>query len=237
MSKKKVSISADDNIISEPDVALKLAKSISLAKTVKEEEPRQLKGIQTLTAKEQLAADMMQALNARKKSSRSQLYVGGFSEGTGTKPRVPDESTAIITTSHEGTGIKPGDEEIKDVEVAETRKSNEEITDMEKADTEKTEEVNDDNKKAELPLLSSSLSVSSGFGNQFLNLSFDKSTVRNLKDTTYADINSSLDVQIQQEIPHIQYPSILIVHVSMIPEPIVLSPIPEIPNETPETTL
>ncbi|GJV20932.1 retrovirus-related pol polyprotein from transposon TNT 1-94 [Tanacetum coccineum] len=358
MSKKKVSISADDNIISKPDVALKLAKSISLADTVKEEAARKvhatheriitesdpkparrrpssisfrdtssvskkispdlsqkLKGIQTLTAKEQLDADMMQALNASKKSSMSQPYVGGLSEGTGTKPRVPDESTAILTTSHEETGIKPGvpnavqgnfaakagvtldwgsknkseyseeetvdkeiewvttdeeeemkddddndrsidiektnneqetndefvqddrDEEIKDAEVAETGKSNEEITDMAKADAEKTEEVKDDNKKAELPLSSSSLSVSSGFGNQFLNLSSDKSTVRNLKDTTYADINSLLDVQIQQEIPHIQSPLILIIPVLMIPEPIVLSTIPEIPNETPKTTL
>ncbi|GJU90841.1 hypothetical protein Tco_1303264, partial [Tanacetum coccineum] len=48
--------------------------------------------------------------------------------------------------------------------------------------------------ESELPPSSSSLSVSSGFGNQFLNLSSDKSTVRNLKDIADAEINSLLDI-------------------------------------------
>ncbi|GJX23585.1 hypothetical protein Tco_0228030 [Tanacetum coccineum] len=107
MSKKKVSISVDDNIIPEPYIALELAKSMSLVETAEEEAARQvhatheriispdlshkLKGNQTLSAKEQLAADTMQALKANKKSSRSQPYVGGSSKGTGTKPGVPDE--------------------------------------------------------------------------------------------------------------------------------------------------
>nr|GEX65360.1 hypothetical protein [Tanacetum cinerariifolium] len=112
-----------------------------------------------------------------------------------------------------------------------------EITDTSKADVRKTEEVKDDNKKAKLPPSSFSLFVSSGFGNQFLNLSFDISIVGNLKDTADVEINSLLDVQIQQEIPHIQSPSILIAPVSVIPKPMVLSPIPEIPTETSATTL
>ncbi|GJS63652.1 hypothetical protein Tco_0678216 [Tanacetum coccineum] len=81
------------------------------------------------------------------------------------------------------------DEEMKDAEVDNTRKGDEEITDTGKADAEKSEEVKDDNKKAELPPSSSSLFVSSGFGNEFLNLSSDKSTVRNLKDTADAEID------------------------------------------------
>ncbi|GJZ90286.1 hypothetical protein Tco_0662213 [Tanacetum coccineum] len=104
------------------------------------------------------------------------------------------------------------DEEMKDAEVAETRKSDEEITDMEKADAKKTEEVKDDNKLAEVPPSSSSLSVSSGFGNQFLNHSSDKSIVGKLKDTADAKINSLLD-------------------------PTVLSPIPKIHTETHATTI
>ncbi|GKA49283.1 hypothetical protein Tco_0742241 [Tanacetum coccineum] len=338
ITKKKVSISADDNIIPEPDVALELAKSMSLAEAVKEEAARQvhatherivtdadpkparrrplgiafrdtssvskkispdpsqkLKRIQTLAAEEQLATDTMQALKASK--------------------RVSDESTVILTTSHEGTGIKPGvpnavqgnsaakagvtldwgsknkseyseeetvdkeiewvttdeeeemkddddndrsidiektnneqetndefvqddvDKEMKDAEVAESGKGDEEITDTAKVDAEKIEEVKDDNKKAKLPPSSSSLSVSSGFGNQFLNLSSDKSIVGNLKETADAEINSLLDVQIQQEIPHIQSPSILTVPVLVIPEPTILSLIPEISIVTPVTTL
>ncbi|GKA28140.1 hypothetical protein Tco_0714308 [Tanacetum coccineum] len=127
-------------------------------------------------------------------------------------------------------------EEIKDAKVDDTVNSEEEITDMAKADAEKTEEVKDDIKKAELPPSSSSLFVSLGFGNQFLNLSSDKSTVGNLKDTVDAENNYLLDIQIQQEIPQIQSPLILIVPVSVISEPAVLSPIPKIPIVTSTTT-
>ncbi|GJY73505.1 retrovirus-related pol polyprotein from transposon TNT 1-94 [Tanacetum coccineum] len=116
MSKKKVSISVDDNIIPEPDVAwLRLQKrkqqdkdTSSVSKKILPDLSQKLKGIQTLTTEEQLAADMMQALKANKKFSKSQPHAGGSSEGTGTKLGVPDESTIILTTSHEGTGTKPG---------------------------------------------------------------------------------------------------------------------------------
>ncbi|GJV22719.1 hypothetical protein Tco_1375414, partial [Tanacetum coccineum] len=105
------------------------------------------------------------------------------------------------------------DKEMKDAKVAESGNGDEEITDTSKADAKKTEEVKDDNKKAELPPSSLSLSASSGIGNKFLNLSSDKCTVRNLKDSTDAEINSLLDVQIQQQIPHILSLSVLTVPV------------------------
>ncbi|GJZ52158.1 retrovirus-related pol polyprotein from transposon TNT 1-94 [Tanacetum coccineum] len=63
----------------------------------------ELKGIQTLTAEEHLAADTMQAIKAIKMVSRSQPHAGGSSEGTSVSPRVLDESTVIFTTSSEGT--------------------------------------------------------------------------------------------------------------------------------------
>ncbi|GKC32024.1 retrovirus-related pol polyprotein from transposon TNT 1-94 [Tanacetum coccineum] len=110
------------------------------------------------------------------------------------------------------------DEEMKEAEVVETRKD-EEITDAEKTDAEKTEVIKGDLEQAgKLPLTSSSLSVSSGFGNQFLNLSSDTSLISTIKEIAYTEINSLLDIQIQQE-------------------PIVLSPIPEIPTVTAATTL
>ncbi|GJT21892.1 hypothetical protein Tco_0891829 [Tanacetum coccineum] len=86
------------------------------------------------------------------------------------------------------------DEEMKDAKIYDTGNGDEEITNRAKADVEKTEEVKDDNKKAKLPPSSSSLSVSSGFDNKFLNLSSDKSKVRNLNDTTDDEINSLLDI-------------------------------------------
>ncbi|GKE73905.1 hypothetical protein Tco_1535946, partial [Tanacetum coccineum] len=149
--KKKVTITADDNIIPEPDVALELGKSISLTEAAKQVAARQvhathvrivtepvleparrrpsgiafrdtssvskkmssdpsqkLKGVQTLTPEEQIAADMMKALKESKKTSRRQPGTGGSSEGTGVSPWVPDESTVIHATSSEGTGTKPG---------------------------------------------------------------------------------------------------------------------------------
>ncbi|GKB85598.1 hypothetical protein Tco_0957870, partial [Tanacetum coccineum] len=55
------------------------------------------------------------------------------------------------------------------------RKDDNEASDVAKADAEKTKEVKEDNKKAGPPPTSSSLSISSGFSNQFLNLSSNKS--------------------------------------------------------------
>ncbi|GJR43075.1 hypothetical protein Tco_1311178 [Tanacetum coccineum] len=211
--------------------------------------PKKLKGVPSLTPKEQEAADIIQALKENKKTSKRQPGIGGSSEGTGTKPGVLDESTVVSATSSEGTGTKPGvldeekeiteenvilewgseqesehyeedklddkekdekegdaddetesdeediykykirvrkdeDEEMINAEVDDSDKGDEEITDAAKAYVEKTSEVKDDPKKTELPPTSSSLSVSSGFGNQFLKLSSDSSLVSTVKDTT-----------------------------------------------------
>ncbi|GJR06542.1 hypothetical protein Tco_0529526 [Tanacetum coccineum] len=80
---------------------------------------------------------------------------------------------------------KDEDEEIKDTEV--------EVSDKAKEGAETTSEAKDDTKKTELPPSSLSLSVSSGFGDQFLKLSSDSSLVegssihdsRNNKSSTY----------------------------------------------------
>ncbi|GJW22919.1 hypothetical protein Tco_0033541 [Tanacetum coccineum] len=129
------------------------------------------------------------------------------------------------------------DEEMPDVEVANSDKGNEEVTDAAKADAKKTSEVKDDAKKTKLPLTSLSLSVSSGFGDQFLKLSSDTSLVGTVKDTIDATINSLLEVKIQSEVPHIQSPSMLRVPVFVISEPSVLTPVPKTPLATPVTTL
>ncbi|GKB80076.1 hypothetical protein Tco_0946971 [Tanacetum coccineum] len=318
--KKKVSISVDDNIIPEPDVALELGKSTRLAEATKEEAARQvhvtheriatesdleparrrpsgiafrdtssmskklsldpsqkLKGVLTLTPEEQLDVDTMQAHKESKKISRRQPNTKGSSEGTGSIPGIPNESTLVFSPSNKGTEGND-DENIKWVDTNEEEEKNDdnddknidlektndeetndefvhikeyvqdddeeiddetvhEITDAAKADAEKAEEVKDDTKKVELPPSGSSLYVSSGFGNQFLNLSSNTSLIGTIMDTTDAEINSLLDVQIQQEIPHIQSPSVLTVLVSVISKPSVLIPIPKTPSVAPATTL
>nr|GFB75823.1 hypothetical protein [Tanacetum cinerariifolium] len=74
--------------------------------------------------------------------------------------------------------------EMTKAEDADTRNSDEEITDTAKPNAKKTKEVKDDIKKVELPPTSSSLSVSLGFGNQFLNLSSDTSLIEDENTTT-----------------------------------------------------
>ncbi|GJR42019.1 hypothetical protein Tco_1310122 [Tanacetum coccineum] len=132
---------------------------------------------------------------------------------------------------------KDEDEEMIDAEVDDSDKGDEEVTDAAKADDEKTLEVKDDAKKTELPSTSSSLSVSSGFGDEFLKLSSNSSLVSTVKDTTDAEINSLLEVKIQYEVPHIHSPFMLRVPVSMISEPLVLTLVQETPLIATVTTL
>ncbi|GJV81949.1 hypothetical protein Tco_1517819, partial [Tanacetum coccineum] len=70
-----------------------------------------------------------------------------------------------------------------------------------------------------------------------LNPNSNTSLIGALKESADTKINSLLDVQIQQEIPHIQSPSILTVPVYVIFEPSILPPIHEIPSVAPATTL
>nr|GFB33926.1 hypothetical protein [Tanacetum cinerariifolium] len=103
---------------------------------------------------------------------------------------------------------KDEDEESKDAEVEGSDKGDEEIIDVAKEEAEKTSEAKDDTKKIELPPSSSSLSVSSGFGDQFLKLSSYSSLVSTVKDSADADASSLLDIPIQHKTPQIQSLSI-----------------------------
>ncbi|GKB35087.1 hypothetical protein Tco_0880029, partial [Tanacetum coccineum] len=132
---------------------------------------------------------------------------------------------------------KDDDEEMINAEVDDSAKGDEEITDAVKADAEKILEVKDDPKKAELPPSSSSLSVSSGFGDQFLKLFSDSSLDSTVKDTTDTEINSLLEIKIQSEVPHTQSPSVLSVLVSVISKPTILTPVQESPSIATATTL
>ncbi|GJX72670.1 retrovirus-related pol polyprotein from transposon TNT 1-94 [Tanacetum coccineum] len=114
---------------------------------------------------------------------------------------------------------KDEDEEMLNAGVEDSDKGDEEVTDAAKADAEKTSEVKDDAKKTKLPPTISSLSVSSGFGDQFLKLSSDYTLVSIVKDTTDAEINLLLEIKIQSKVPQIQSPSMLRVPISVISEP------------------
>ncbi|GJU97772.1 hypothetical protein Tco_1327043 [Tanacetum coccineum] len=124
ITKKKVSISAYDNIIPETDVTLKLEKSISLVEAEEEEAARSVhstyerlitesdepSGANRPTGRRSTTGVVIQeTLNfLEKKSVHKFQKLKGSSEGTGVSPRVYDESTIILTTSSEENGTKPG---------------------------------------------------------------------------------------------------------------------------------
>ncbi|GKF74020.1 hypothetical protein Tco_0220352, partial [Tanacetum coccineum] len=159
--KKKSSISVDDNIIPEPDVALELGKSMSLTEAEEEEAARRVHATHeclvtesdepsdeptnrptgrrrpsVMSAEEQLAADMKKAIKAK----------------------VPDELTGKFTTSSEGAGIVlevPAEgkcSEITWLSTDEEEKANEDddeedddrSIDIAETDDETTESENDD---------------------------------------------------------------------------------------------
>ncbi|GKB10339.1 hypothetical protein Tco_0844262 [Tanacetum coccineum] len=92
--KRKVTISAADNIIPDPDVPLELGKSISLIEAAEEEAARQVHATHARIVTKSIPeparrrpSDTMQTLKESKKTSRIQLGTGGSSEETG----VPNE--------------------------------------------------------------------------------------------------------------------------------------------------
>nr|GEX48511.1 hypothetical protein [Tanacetum cinerariifolium] len=96
---------------------------------------------------------------------------------------------------------KDEDDEMKDTKVEVSDKGDEEVTDTAKEGVKKTSEAKDDTKKTKLPPSSSSLSVSLGFGDRILKLSFDSYLVSTVKDSTDTNISSLLDILIQEENP------------------------------------
>ncbi|GJU49045.1 hypothetical protein Tco_1218600 [Tanacetum coccineum] len=75
----------------------------SMSKKMSSDPSQKLKGVQTLTPKEQITADTMKALKESKNTSRRQPSTRGSSEGTGVSPGVSDEST---TRPNQGKKIK-----------------------------------------------------------------------------------------------------------------------------------
>ncbi|GJS04696.1 hypothetical protein Tco_0321204 [Tanacetum coccineum] len=146
------------------------------------------------------------------------------SEGTGTKPGIPNkenhitEENVILEWGSEQENTEDEDnetesdeediynykicvrkdenEEMLNAKAEDSGKGDEEVTNAAKAEAKKIEEAKDDSKKVELPPTSSSLSISLGFGDQFLKLSSDSSLVSTVKDTIDAEINSLLEVKI-----------------------------------------
>ncbi|GKB49511.1 hypothetical protein Tco_0900264 [Tanacetum coccineum] len=231
--KKKSLISADDNIIPEPETHEHLVTEKPASEKDSDE-----------------SEDNMQAIKASRKISRSQPHTRGSSEGAGITPEVPNESAGIFTTLSEGTGITPGvpneekynskakvdsaidwgsenesdyfkedktedeDKEMKDAEDDETGKD-----DVAKSNAEKTEKVKGANKQAGIKVAS----------------------VDQAKDTSAQDNQATaLVYETSKEMPELpptssilSSPTLLNVHVSVNLEQPVPAPSPALTTETP----
>ncbi|GKD61518.1 hypothetical protein Tco_1299027 [Tanacetum coccineum] len=179
---------------------------------------------------------------------------GSSGDGVGLEPEAPDEPKGKSINTHEGTGLKPGvpdvskadssdseyaswgisndddddDDQQDDVDDEEYDRINKEMYDdvnVELKDAEPADEgkVQDEAQAtttaAPAQVASFSRSVSSNYGSIFLNLD-------NISSVE-TEIISMLDVQVQHENPSIYSSSLLTIPVSVIPEPTVLSSIPE----------
>nr|GEX33394.1 hypothetical protein [Tanacetum cinerariifolium] len=170
---------------------------------------------------------------------------------------VLDESIVIPATLSKATGTKLGvlneakvTSEAKVILEWKSQQENEyseqdqEMTDNEKTDNkfvQDDEQVNDDDdeemENAKVEESRKSLSVSSSFGDQFLKLSSHTSLVCTIKDDTNVEINMLLDIKIQYEVPHIQSPFVLTIHVLLIYEHVVPTSMLVTPSVVPTTSL
>ncbi|GJU31005.1 hypothetical protein Tco_1174594 [Tanacetum coccineum] len=212
--KKKVTISADDNIIPDPDVALELGKSISLVEAKEEEASREVHATHARIVTESIPEPAKKKTGSRNtgsiviqdtpsapksKPATSKLKLKGSKvESEYSKDDKGDDEEVDWIDSNEDEEKKDDtdddkindneDEEMSNAEVKESGNDDEENTDAPNTNAGKTEEVKDDAMKVELPL----------------------------RDTTDAEINSLLDIKIQYEVPHTRSPSIHSVYLLFI---------------------
>ncbi|GKC07980.1 hypothetical protein Tco_0999590 [Tanacetum coccineum] len=261
--KNKVTLSADDNIISDdPDTALELGKSISKIEAEKAKAARQVHAtharIVTKSVPEptkirksgKVTFDPPKKLKESKKTSKRQPSTEGSTEGIGTIPGVPDESTVISATlkseyseedilDDEEKDDKEGDADNEDDEtesdkddiykykIRVRKDEDEEMLKVEVEDFDKVDEEVTDAAKADAKKTSEVK---------------DDPKKTELPPTSSSlsvslEINLLLEVKIQSEVPHNQSSFMLSVLMTVISKPSVLTPVRESPSIATITTL
>ncbi|GJV92181.1 hypothetical protein Tco_1539994, partial [Tanacetum coccineum] len=230
----------------------------SVSKKKSPDQSQKLKGIQTMTAKEQVAADRV--------PDELTVILITSSKGTGTKPWVPDEVKGSSEAEGDSTtdwGSKEvseySDEEHVDEEIEWlTTDEKEEKKDDDEDDKSINHEKTDDDEETDDEFVHGDEYVHNDVDEEMKDAEVTKTRKDSEKiidvEKTYAEkteitkgdlkqagklplTSFSLSVSSGFEVTHIQSPSILTVPVLVIPEPIILSPIHEIPSVTPATTL
>ncbi|GKD64138.1 hypothetical protein Tco_1306246 [Tanacetum coccineum] len=172
--KEKATILVDDNIIPKPDIALELGKSISLAEAKEEAAAREVHDtharIVTESVPEPARTIRQSNIAFRDISSVSKMRTSGTSlklTGIQSLTLAEQEAADIMKALKDSkkmirrqTGMGGSDEgTVKNA-------------DIEMKDAEKTADITKET--TEQPLTSSSFSIPSDYGNQFLNLSHDE---------------------------------------------------------------
>ncbi|GJS46111.1 hypothetical protein Tco_0596232 [Tanacetum coccineum] len=158
--KKKALITAEENILSDPDESTELAVSMSKTEAEIEDQERRL---HETYASIVIGRSKPQELTKRRlnKGTRKiredyilQQIPKGSSEGSGTKPAVPDEPKSKSKGSSEGAGItsevpdEPQGKTESETEVAKTKKSEKETSDEDEEHSDEElgtkDEVHDD---------------------------------------------------------------------------------------------
>ncbi|GJX43942.1 hypothetical protein Tco_0260618 [Tanacetum coccineum] len=238
---KKGSITTKKNILSDSNEALKFGESISLneAKIAEEEQREQEKTDKIIFCNRFLKAQvkdlvlnqrfsMSQRANPQAQVKELVLHQSD-DERTESEREVAESDKADDETSDEKEVNTDEEEHVDDETANDEEESEEEKVDNEQARADQTKDAQPEGdqtvtfifmthkKKTEFPPLSSSLSLSFDYGNQFLNVSTDVSLVGIIIETADTKINSVLDVLVQQEIPFVQQAPLLDVLVSVIP--------------------
>nr|GEU63213.1 hypothetical protein [Tanacetum cinerariifolium] len=238
--KKKVTLSADDNIISDdPDAALELAKNWSKLGVLDEST------IVSATSSEGTGTKPG-VLDKDKYITKENVILEWGDEQD--SKFYDDDNDDVEKDDTDGDADDKGDDHVIDTqdgddEDVETESdemifiSEEKVTDATKEEAKNTSEVKDDTKKFELPPSGSSLSVSLGFGDQFLKLPSDSSLISTVKGSTDTNVSSLLDIPIRQDTPSPMTPIFLTI--KQTPTPILTQPIttdaPTITTAIPES--
>ncbi|GJY81455.1 hypothetical protein Tco_0494206 [Tanacetum coccineum] len=142
--RKKRSITADDNILPDPDEALKLDSAESEETEDDEVQPLIRRSTSVVIGREipkRLAKEALDHSQKLKGIETIQQQFQGSSEGAGIIQEVPDEPKDIsVKADQNKPDEEKADEEMKDAEKFESKKTIEEHADDEKAEEEKIEE-------------------------------------------------------------------------------------------------
>ncbi|GJR58502.1 hypothetical protein Tco_1500664 [Tanacetum coccineum] len=220
--RKKSSLTADDNILKGPDEPKKLAKLISLIEAEHQEEEHRLHDTHELIGREipkELAED---ALDHSKKNKGNKVL-----------SKAARYMSDIKTASKASKLVYQNDEQ------ARTNQATDGVPIVDQARSEQAgdAQANVVIPEPPVPNLSSILTMlSTGYGNQFLNVSSDTSLAGISKDTTEPEIQSIVDVHIRQEESVVQRPPLIDTVISVIPNKTTTTPTPIPPTTEAQVT-